>query len=67
MDSDQATRYFQVGQFSGPSPAADDFPEKLLECEEVTEDFEPFWGGAVYALSPDGKIREHKCNWDSSD
>lgn len=61
------TKYYRVGQFSGPRPAADDFKDRVLECDEVTEDYKPLWGDAVYAVASDGTIKEHKCNWDSSD
>lgn len=60
-------KYYRVGQFSGPRPAADDFPEKILECPEVTKDFKPLWGDAVYSVDEEGTIKEYKCNWDSSD
>ena len=64
------TKYYRVGQFSGPSPAdKEKFRAHIISgaADEVTEDFKPLWGDAVYALTKDGKIFTHKNNWDTSD
>jgi len=61
--------YWRVSQFD-PQPCNAETLEDLISMEkaiEVSEDFEPYWGGGVYKLDEEGKLTQHKCNWDSSD
>ena len=66
----EGTKFYRVGQFSGPAPAdKEKFRAHILtgDADEVSEDWKPTWGDASYALTPDGEIYTHKENWDSSD
>ncbi len=64
------TRFYRIGQFTGPAPANKKEFEVYIKsgkAHEVTEEFEPLWGDAVYALTNDEEIYMHKRNWDTSD
>lgn len=63
------TKYYRVTQFTDQPKTAEDIIKmlKLEITEEVTEDYEPYWGGCVYSLDDEGKVEIYKDNMDSSD
>lgn len=64
------TRFYRVGQFTGPAPADKDKFRAFIEsgqAEEVTQEYRPHIGDAVYYYTLQGEIGTHIENWDTSD
>lgn len=62
-------KYYRVSQFTKQPSTIDDIEWMLKQdvTEEVTEDFDPYWGGSVYSVDDNNKVKLHKDNTDSSD
>ena len=64
------TYFYRVGQFTGPAPADEEEFREFIEsgeAEEVSKEYRPFIGDAVYYRTPLGEIGTHVENWDTSD
>ena len=63
------TKYYRVSQFTKQPTTIDDIIWMLKQeiTEEVSEDFNPYWGGAVYSVDDKNVVKLYKDNTDSSD